>query len=116
MTVDFGELLRVQTERQFVLEGQHPAELPRDRWCDYIRTNVLGLLDEAHEVLAETGWKPWKKQNYGEVDFDKFVAELSDVLVFVANLAIAVGATEEDVARALAVTYEKNRRRLEEGY
>lgn len=83
---------------------------------EYIRTQVLGATDELHEVLGETGWKPWKNEGYGDVNRDAYLLELADVLVFWTNLVVAVGGTAEEMELAIRTTQSKNNQRVIDGY
>jgi hypothetical protein len=58
--------------KQRVLDGEleqyafmDPAEPPTDQAAmQYLAYNVLALENEVHELLAESGWKPWSTSNH----------------------------------------------------
>jgi len=90
--------------------------MPPAQRMEFIRTQTLGAVSELMEVLDETGWKPWRKSDFGAVDRERYIAELSDVFIFIANLACAVGCSGAELAAAIRKTQLKNQRRIEEGY
>lgn len=114
MTID--ELVYSQALSQAERFGKEVRHFTLDERIEFIRTQVLGGLDELHEVLAETGWKPWKKNGYGNVNREKFIKELTDVLIFWTNLAIAVDATPQELSAAIRATQTKNADRVAAGY
>jgi len=107
-----AELLETQAASQERRFGSLPDAWPTYERIDYVKTQVLGALDELHEVLGETGWKPWKSEGYGTVNRDAYLSEISDVLVFVTNLVIAVGGTPDELEGCLRATQAKNQRRM----
>lgn len=64
-----------------------------------VKENMLALIVEATEVLAEVNWKPWKKQQK-IVDEEALLLELVDILQFWANAVNACGYTHEDILAA----------------
>jgi hypothetical protein len=114
--VTLEELLGSQLSSQLHRFGQHPASWSREERIEYIRTQTLGAVSELMEVLDETGWKPWKQDEYGAVDRGRYIDELSDVIIFITNLALAVGCTPDELSDAIRQTQDKNNRRIKEGY
>lgn len=106
-------MLRVQEEFQRMLGNDISDMDPRER-MDYIRTQVLGLLDEAHEVLGETGWKPWAKSNH--INTEAFHSEMVDVWHFFLNLMLVSGMTADDLYKGYMHKQEVNRQRQHDGY
>ncbi|QBZ72731.1 MazG-like nucleotide pyrophosphohydrolase [Gordonia phage GodonK] len=68
------------------------------------------------EALDEVNWKPWSKDEPGEVNKAKFIGEMVDVNHFVANALLAAGATDEEYWDAYAEKVERNRARQASGY
>ncbi len=84
----------------------------------YTRMNVLAALDELHEALNETGWKPWAKSSH--MNEDAYFNELVDLWHFVMNLMLVAGGGPAHISRALYRGYmmkrEKNVQRQADGY
>jgi len=80
-----------------------------------VKENMLALMVEATEVLNEINWKPWKK-TLKEVDPTRLATELTDILQFWANAALAAGLTPQALTAALRAKWVENHRRVEEGY
>lgn len=80
-----------------------------------IKENVLALMVEAGEVLGEINWKPWSRVRR-EVDRDKLLKELVDVLQFWANIVNAAGFDEEAIVKAYREKLAINYRRIVDGY
>lgn len=114
MTLD--ELIFSQALSQARRFGREVRYFTPDERIEFIRTQTLGALDELHEALHETGWKPWKTRGYAEVNRENFIEELADVLIFWANLAVAVGATGKEMADAVKAVQNKNDLRVAVGY
>jgi dimeric dUTPase (all-alpha-NTP-PPase superfamily) len=92
--------------------GCDPRELRGEDLAEYVRWNVLALVDEAHEALHEVpGWKPWKESAdigtlAGTTEGQLFAEELVDCLHFIGNLLLAAGVDDEELAQL----YEQKRR------
>ena len=52
----------------------------------YIKDMVLAAIVELTEILNETPWKPWKKQQ--ELNYENYCKEIADLFHFVINLCI----------------------------
>lgn len=90
------------------------AELGRS-----INTNTTALVAELGELLQELGpiWKSWVKDGQLSTERrDAAVEELVDVVHFVANIAIALGVTDEEWERLYQAKQQKNRDRQTSGY
>lgn len=88
---------------------------PEDR-VEYVKTNILALIDETMEALHETRWKPWATGEKQIIDQDKFGGELIDVLHFLINLFMVNGWDADDVFRAFWAKNNVNWQRQDEGY
>ena len=115
--MDLEELLAAQTASQLDRYGNTlPVDWEPKAVAGYIRMSVLGAIDELMEVLNEVGWKPWRKAGANEINREAYIDELSDVIIFVANLAVAVDCSADELEKAIRKTMEKNERRKAEGY
>lgn len=105
-------------ERQKKLQeesfGVKLDELSDEDRSQFIKDMILAATDELHEALAEVGWKPWATSRH--VNREAFVGELVDVLHFIVNLWLAVGATPEEVQIRYQEKADKNAKRQAEGY
>lgn len=104
--------------RQLTLQrarGYDFARMTTAERVDYVRWNAQAAGAELYEALAETSWKPWAA---GEawLDRDRYLGELTDVLCFLLNMYLAVGATVAEVDERHAAKSVVNHRRLAEGY
>jgi dimeric dUTPase (all-alpha-NTP-PPase superfamily) len=104
--------------RQAVLQkesfGIDPENLPEDEKIQFIKDMILAATDELHEALAEVGWKPWATSRH--INREAFVGELVDVLHFIVNLWLAVGATADEVEIRYLDKADKNAKRQTDGY
>lgn len=114
--MNIGELLDSQARSQLQRFGKPLGDFTPYERIDFIRTQLLAALDELHEALHETGWKPWRTEGYAEVNRGAYLHELADVLVFIANLAVAVGATGDELHQVLTEVQAKNELRMASGY
>lgn len=80
----------------------------------YFNDMVLACIVELTEVLNETSWKPWKKQQ--ELNPNKIKEELIDVLHFFFNLCIWIDLEPEEMFKKYMVKQNVNRKRQEQGY
>ena len=80
-----------------------------------IKENVLALIVEATEILAEVNWKPWKilPSQVKEVDREKLLFEIVDAFQFLANILNEAGFSAQDLADAYAAKLQENYRRRE---
>lgn len=77
--------------------------------------NIDAAIVELVEVKNELNWKPWKKSKK-EVDLARVAEEITDVLQFLANTAISLGLTAEDLSVALRRKLVTNHARVKAGY
>ena len=89
--------------------------LTRDQLADYVTYNMAALTAELGEFAQEVQWKPWA-QPRGNVNRAAAVKELIDVGHFLANLAVALGVTDEEWERLYRAKQELNRQRQVSGY
>jgi NTP pyrophosphatase (non-canonical NTP hydrolase) len=71
------------------------ASVGSEAWRRYVEYNALAAVKELTEFLDEVEIRPWK-QHIGILDREAAIEELIDVLFFVANLALAVGADDRE--------------------
>lgn len=95
-------------------DGTSPRDYDDIRKIEFIKTNVLAATDELHELLGETGWKPWATSRH--INLEAARGELIDVLHFVNNLAIALDMDAEMVAERYHRKSGKNVDRQLAGY
>lgn len=111
-------MLNLIFERQKKLQeesfGVKLDELSEEARIVFIKDMILAATDELHEALAEVGWKPWATSRH--VNREAFVGELVDVLHFIVNLWLAVGATPEEIQDRYQHKADKNAKRQAEGY
>lgn len=81
---------------------------------DAIKTAILGLTDELHEALSETGWKPWASSKH--INRDAVVGELVDAWHFLMMLFLLVGAGPDELWSGYLKKIMKNQARQKRGY
>jgi len=85
-----------------------------------INVNVTAATAELGEFLQELGpiWKQWADlpDRLDQDARDRAVGELVDVVHFIANVAIALGVTDDEWETRYAAKQEKNRQRQAAGY
>lgn len=79
-----------------------------------VKENMLALIVEATEVLDEINWKPWKK-NKKEVNREKFITEMTDILQFWSNAATVMNVSIEEISNSLRNKWLVNIKRIENG-
>jgi NTP pyrophosphatase (non-canonical NTP hydrolase) len=118
----FGQwLAETKFVQRTIFNNVFPAFNPDDatsleRRRQMMEANLLGLLAEAGEVAQEFGWKSWKKSSVGTVNRDRALAELVDVMHFVANLLVILNVSGQELGEAYAEKLDENIRRQKEGY
>ena len=95
--------------------GADPGALEGEALADFILWNHTALVDEMSEFLGEVQWKPWAKPR-GGANKDAAIGELIDVAHFLANLAVAMGCTDEEWVSRYKAKMEINRTRQLNGY
>lgn len=116
LTVDplFSGLYVLQRDFQARLLGMFPADLPDKDKMEYIRSMAYALEDELHEAVGETGWKPWATSNH--INREAYRDELSEVLIFLMNLAMVADITPSELLEAVQNKQRKNSKRQDEAY
>lgn len=85
----------------------------------FVLWNRMALLHELVEAGDETPWKPWSSRDPKEMwdqNRDRYLAELVDIKFFLANLALAVDATDEEFDQLYAAKTTVNVKRQQTGY
>ena len=95
-------------EKSFGFELPLPAGI---ELADYVTWNHSALVQEASEMLAEFGWKPWAKGR-GWVNRELALKEAVDVGHFLANILVAIGVTDEEWTAAYQAKQQVNRDRM----
>lgn len=111
----FGELIAAQQTLQDGFPGtrHRDHENPSKDRCEYLKDMVVAVEDELHELLAETGWKPWTSSWHLNLDAARM--EWIDALFFMVNLAISLELTEEDILKLYWEKYQINLARQQKG-
>lgn len=78
------------------------------------KENLLHVMVEAVEAMREINFKPWKG-TVKHVDLCDFATELTDVLQFLANAALSMSITADDLEAALRAKWEVNHNRITAG-
>jgi hypothetical protein len=110
----FQDALKAQHSLQVKSFGSDPSKLTEEEKIEWIRWNMLALMDELHEGLAETGWKPWAKSKH--VNRDAFVSELVDAFHFLMNLMLVVDCSADEFLDKYFVKRGLNEARQANGY
>ncbi len=87
-----------------------PAEV--NRW---LKELCLCSIMESAELLEETNWKHWKKEEKA-LDLEAARMEVVDELKFVMNKAIALSMSAEDIFQYFSRRGEINEQRQKENY
>jgi NTP pyrophosphatase (non-canonical NTP hydrolase) len=109
-----AEIFEKQRALQISSFGGDPANLDQESKIEYIKSMTLAASDELHEALAEVGWKPWATSRH--INRDAYLGELIDVLHFLVNLCLVVGADADEIAERYAEKSSRNVKRQAEGY
>ena len=96
--------------------GVNYDELIGDKLADYLLVNAFSVNDEIAEAMKEFRWKSWSTGRGEFTDRDAFIDELVDAVHFIANAAVAAGATDEEWERRYRAKQARNAKRQEHGY
>lgn len=112
-----GRWLAATADIQRDAYGYKPEEMTDPERVEYVRWNVLAAVDELHEALGETDWKPWSstKGEGGVRNRDAFIGELVDAMHFVGNLLFLVGCDDAELDRRYQTKLQVNRDRQASG-
>jgi len=80
----------------------------------YLKDMVLAATDELHEVLGETGWKPWATSRH--IHTTAAQEEYIDLFCFVINIGLALDLTPQRVAQLHLEKHVVNLERQRNGY
>lgn len=83
------DLFKRQRELQEYF-GNQLENFSEEERQQYTKDNILGLLDETHEILRETNWKHWRKTKK-EVSHENLLEEISDAFHFYINICLVWG-------------------------
>lgn len=108
--------------KQLLLQRHHrtdPTVVPEDLRAAWIKNMILATLDELHEALNETGWKPWASSRH--VNDDACFGELRDAWQFLMNAMLTVHQVSpselaELLEESLDAKLKKNYARVDAGY
>lgn len=130
MTDLLQDLLNSQSELQTKMPTDHPLALygafigaehighQEDEAAElttFLKDNVYALEDELHELLGETGWKPWATKRF--VNLEAARGEAIDALHFILNIFLALGLDDSrEISRRYHAKHAKNVARQEAGY
>lgn len=92
-----------------------PTENDRKALIDFMQWNDKALLHEMVEMETETGWKPWAKGRF--VNLEAARGEWIDMLHFILNGALLLGLNDaEEILSRYLKKHDKNTKRQEDGY
>ena len=93
-----------------------PEELTDEEKYQWMQKFIMYTTDELMEVLNELPFKHWKDYSVVEVDDQKIIEELADVLIFTFGMVDIMGFDDEDIFKEIAKKNRVNNVRQEEGY
>lgn len=108
MILDLTELLETQRALQARMGN------PTGTGEAGAKENLLHVMVETVEALRELNFKPWKAQ-LKIVDRTALATELTDILQFWGNAALAMGLTAEELTHALRAKWGVNHQRIDTG-
>lgn len=111
---DLEQIFDRQRELQVTSYGGDPAQFQFAQKIEYLRWNYIALVDELHEALAETSWKPWQTAQY--INQDAFRGEMVDALHFFVNMCLATDIKPEELLEGYLRKANRNGQRMAEGY
>lgn len=114
--------MQAQLQLKMPPPNRDPSALVGDDRATFLVWNCYALMDELHEAMDETGWKPWATSRH--LDAEKFLKEMVDAWHFFMNILLVVGGemgiTREELAQRFTQLYvEKNKvnaARQQDGY
>jgi hypothetical protein len=104
----------LQRSLQSKINGYEVSAQTDEQRIENIRLNVLALTSELHELLNETGWKPWATSRH--INYDRARAELIDAWHFMMNLMLHLRMTSGDLYVGYKTKHLENVRRQNDGY
>jgi len=106
--LDLNELLTTQFELQKRMGN------PTGAGEEGVKENLLHVIVETTEAMQEINFKPWKTKKI-EVNRAALATEMTDILQFWANAALAYGLTPMELTDALRKKWEVNNGRIADG-
>lgn len=109
------DLFERQKELQKYFGNNDLENFTEEEKQQYTKDNILGLLDETHEVLRETNWKHWRKTKK-PINEENLKEEIVDVFHFFINLCIVWGFSAEEIYEAYLKKDEEIYKRIDGDY
>lgn len=97
-------------EQAYGYDFRAMARSPR-ALCEYLTHMTFAAMNELMEASLEFEWKHWTSAPPW-VDRDRLLEELVDADHFVANMAVALGCTDEEWSRLYQAKQARNRERM----
>ncbi len=113
LDVIFGLQKKLDTE---IVETRGLTDISKDEW---VQKEILAMLSELAELLAEVNFKWWK--NPKEINYDNVKDEIVDIVHFIASTSLKVGMDADEMYERYINKNEENFKRqhgvsLKEGY
>lgn len=113
LDVIFGLQKKLDTE---IVETRGLTGITKDEW---VQKEILAMLSELAELLAEVNFKWWK--NPKEINYDNVKDEIVDIVHFIASTSLKVGMDADEMYERYINKNEENFKRqhgvsLKEGY
>lgn len=103
---DIQKMFFTQDWLQRTVMGHDTDKMTTQERVDYIHWNTTAAVDEFHEGLGATSWKPWTKGTY--LKAEEVIAEMVDAWHFMMNNVLAAGSELGlDAAEVAALFREK---------
>lgn len=99
-------------DRIFYLQNLFDTDLVKNRGLEgiskdeWVQKEILALLSELGELLAEVNFKWWK--NKKEVNWDNVKEEIVDVLHFFTGMCLKIGMNADELTRIYIKKNEEN--------
>lgn len=114
MSLTLQELLDKQLQLQRESFHLDPPSMTGDERAEFIRWNVLAATHELHEMMDETGWKPWSTSRH--FNRELYLMEGVDVLHFILNLFLVAATDGHEVSDMYEKKHAVNADRQTNGY
>lgn len=99
----------------FYMQKKFQKQLRNDIYSqEYREKMIMACFAELNEMLSETPWKPWKKEQ--TYNIENFRHELIDLWHFVINLSLAVGYDKNTLYNDFIKKHNINIKRQKNGY
>lgn len=103
---------------QYVLQREayktDPRNLSPTERAEWVRWNMLALMDELHEAMGEVGWKPWATSRH--LNREAYKGELVDAFHFFINLCLVADISADELIAGYFTKRERNSTRQRNGY